>query len=249
VLQEERVVAGRLGRKSGRGFYEYADGATRSSPASVSSQPPPKRLVVCGDLGIAAPLARRFDQAGLAVEQASADEAFPDGAIRIGDAMLALSDGRTATSRAAKTSVKNLVLHDLALDYARCNRLGLARSDTCALGAFETVAGALQAAGIAVSPLDDVAGMVVLRTVAALANEAADAVTHGVASVRDVDLAMQKGVNYPRGPLQWADQIGVSRVRDVLVNLARHYGEDRYRLSPLIARRHAAGRPLAEPAA
>jgi len=244
VLQEERVVAGHLGRKSGRGFYDYTVGSGRPAPASVSAQPAPKRLAVRGELGIAAPLARRFDQAGIAVERAPAHDAFPDGSIQIGDALLALSDGRTATARADVTGAKGLVLFDLALDYARCNRLGLARADTCAIGTFETVAGALQAAGIAVAPLDDVAGMVVMRTVAALANEAADAVTHGVASACDVDVAMQKGVNYPRGPLQWADEIGIACIRNVLVNLAAHYGEDRYRLSPLIARRHAAGRPL-----
>jgi 3-hydroxybutyryl-CoA dehydrogenase len=90
-----------------------------------------------------------------------------------------------------------------------------------------------------------VAGLVVMRTVAALANEAADAVTHGIATAADVDTAMQKGVNYPRGPLRWGDDVGVGRVRDVLVHLAAHYGEDRYRVSPLIARRHAAGGRLA----
>ena len=85
------------------------------------------------------------------------------------------------------------------------------------------------------------------RIVATLANEAADAVAHGVASAADVDVAMQKGVNYPRGPLQWADDLGVARIRDVLHHLALHYGEDRYRISPLIARRHATGRKLAAP--
>jgi 3-hydroxybutyryl-CoA dehydrogenase len=55
---------------------------------------------------------------------------------------------------------------------------------------------------------------------------------------------MRKGVNYPRGPLRWADDVGVGRIRDVLQNLAAHYGEDRYRLSPLIARRYAAGADL-----
>ena len=100
-------------------------------------------------------------------------------------------------------------------------------------------------AGIAVSRFDDVAGLAVLRVVATLANEAADAVTHGVASATDVDVAMQKGVNYPRGPLRWADEVGVGRIRDVLHNLAAHYGEDRYRLAPLIARRYATGERLA----
>jgi 3-hydroxybutyryl-CoA dehydrogenase len=101
--------------------------------------------------------------------------------------------------------------------------------------------GALQAAGVAVSRLDDVAGLAVLRVVAMLANEAAEAVLQGVASPEAIDIAMRKGVNYPRGPLAWADAIGAATVRDALANLAAHYGEDRYRISPLVARRAATG--------
>ena len=104
----------------------------------------------------------------------------------------------------------------------------------------------MQAAGIAVSALDDAAGLAVMRTVVMLANEAADAVTQGIATAHDVDLAMQKGVNYPVGPLAWADRIGAARVREVLVNLAADYGEDRYRISPLLARRCAAAQALAD---
>jgi 3-hydroxybutyryl-CoA dehydrogenase len=55
---------------------------------------------------------------------------------------------------------------------------------------------------------------------------------------------MQKGVNYPRGPLAWGDAVGAATVRDVLANLAAHYGEDRYRTSPLVARRAATGGKL-----
>jgi 3-hydroxybutyryl-CoA dehydrogenase len=249
VLQEERVAAGYFGRKSGRGFFDYASSAPRPAPATVPPQTAPKRVAVRGDLGVASALLERFVKTGVAVEPGGSRDAFPDGAIEIGDAVLALSDGRTATGRAMATGVRNLVLFDLALDYAACPRVALAGADSCAATAFAAAAGALQAAGIAVSPLDDVAGLVVLRTVASLANEAADAVTHGVASARDVDIAMRKGVNYPRGPLRWADEIGVARVRDALVNLAAHYGEDRYRLSPLIARRYAVGAPLSDSAA
>jgi 3-hydroxybutyryl-CoA dehydrogenase len=104
--------------------------------------------------------------------------------------------------------------------------------------------GALQAAGIVVSRFDDVAGLAVLRVVAMLANEAADAVVQGVAAPDAIDLAMQKGVNYPRGPLAWGDVIGAAMVRDTIANLAAHYGEDRYRVSPLVARRAATGGAL-----
>jgi uncharacterized protein (TIGR00369 family) len=52
----------------------------------------------------------------------------------------------------------------------------------------------------------------------------------------------RRGVNYPRGPIAWGDAIGAGVIRDVLANLAAHYGEDRYRISPLIARRCGDGR-------
>jgi 3-hydroxybutyryl-CoA dehydrogenase len=78
-----------------------------------------------------------------------------------------------------------------------------------------------------------------------LANEAADAVQQGLASASDIDLAMQKGVNYPIGPLAWADAVGCDYVRDTLLRLHAHYGDGRYRVSPMITRRCAAGAPLA----
>ena len=83
-----------------------------------------------------------------------------------------------------------------------------------------------------------------MRTVAMLANEAADAVHQGVCSAADADAAMQLGVNYPRGPLAWAEQIGLAQVRQVLAHLAACYGEDRYRISPRLQRAALTGRIL-----
>jgi 3-hydroxybutyryl-CoA dehydrogenase len=245
VIQRELVDAGFLGRKTGRGFYDHGPDA---APRVVAEEPPgprPDRIVVHGDLGPARALVPRWRAAGVQVDEEEGVATFPDGAIAVGGAWLAVSDGRTATARAAAAGAQRLVLLDHALDYAVCTRVAVAAADGCDEAARAGVAGALQAAGIAVSRLDDVAGLAVLRTVAMLANEAAEAVTQGVATASDLDVAMQKGVNYPRGPLAWADALGVARVRDVLANLAAHYGEDRYRVAPLIARRAASGRPLA----
>jgi 3-hydroxybutyryl-CoA dehydrogenase len=74
------------------------------------------------------------------------------------------------------------------------------------------------------------------RILAMLINEAADAVFYKVASASDVDLAMQKGVNYPRGLLAWSDSLGTSWAFDRLTALQAEYGEDRYRPSPLLRR-------------
>ncbi|MDH1146577.1 3-hydroxyacyl-CoA dehydrogenase family protein, partial [Pseudomonas mosselii] len=63
----------------------------------------------------------------------------------------------------------------------------------------------------------------------------------GVGTPGDIDLAMRAGVNYPRGPLAWADDLGVGFTLDVLDNLQRSYGEERYRPSLLLRRTHAEG--------
>jgi 3-hydroxybutyryl-CoA dehydrogenase len=151
-----------------------------------------------------------------------------------------LTDGRSATQRAFDDNYPNTVLFDLVLDPAKATRIALAKADQCSEEAWRGAVGMFQAAGFTVTRLDDVPGMAVMRTVAMLANEAADAVNQGVCSARAVDIAMQKGVNYPRGPLAWADAVGLRHVAAVLANLADAYGEDRYRVSPLLRRKLAA---------
>lgn len=72
------------------------------------------------------------------------------------------------------------------------------------------------------------------RIVSMLINEAADAVFMNIASVQDIDTAMTKGVNYPKGLLKWADEIGVDKVLAKVTELYIEYCEERYRPSPLL---------------
>jgi len=74
------------------------------------------------------------------------------------------------------------------------------------------------------------------RVLAMLINEAVDAVFLRVASVRDIDLAMTKGVNYPKGLLAWGDELGLETVLRRMTELQHEYAEDRYRPSPLLRR-------------
>jgi 3-hydroxybutyryl-CoA dehydrogenase len=74
------------------------------------------------------------------------------------------------------------------------------------------------------------------RTLAMLINSAVDALHMGVASAADIELAMTKGVNYPKGLLAWGDELGAATVLERLVALQREYGEERYRPSPLLRR-------------
>ena len=72
------------------------------------------------------------------------------------------------------------------------------------------------------------------RILVMLMNEAADAYFLNIASAEDIDLAMTKGVNYPKGLLKWADEFGVENLQNELDELYNFYHEDRYRCSPII---------------
>jgi len=233
-IQKELVDAGHFGRKSGRGFYDYRDGAQRPQPASLTSTAALPDVIVEGDAGLLQPLLERLAEHGINISRRAGR-----GLLRIGDASLALSDGRLASQRASDDGLSQLVLVDLALDYHRCSRLAICWSADTGSSAVDQVVAVLAQAGIAVTPLRDSPALCVLRTVAMLANEAADALLQGVASAADIDLAMRAGVNYPRGPLAWADRLGAATLVTVLDNLQAAYGEERYRPS-LQLRRHLA---------
>ncbi|GAC1029694.1 3-hydroxyacyl-CoA dehydrogenase [Pseudomonas sp. No.21] len=239
LIQKELVDAGRLGRKSGRGFYDYAEGAERPQAATLASTATVDTCAIEGDLGVAAPLVQRLESTGVRVTRRDGA-----GLLRVGDATLALSDGRLAAQRAREDGLDNLVLLDLALDYGRAERLGISWAAGTSQAAIDAAVALLARAGISASPLADVPGLAVLRTVAMLANEGADALLHGVASAADIDLAMCAGVNYPCGPLAWADAIGPAQVLRTLDNLQAAYGEPRYRPSLALRRRVAEGRTL-----
>jgi 3-hydroxybutyryl-CoA dehydrogenase len=92
---------------------------------------------------------------------------------------------------------------------------------------------------------DRVTGQAIVdRVLAMLVNEAVDAVQMRVASPADIETAMTKGLNYPRGLLAWGDDIGAPEILRRLEALQSEYGEDRYRPSPLLRRKARAGERL-----
>ena len=237
LIQKELVDGGLLGRKSGRGFYDYRPSAEQPTSGTMEERQAPTSIRIVGSLGLAEPLVPLWRQAGIAITRTWGDANI----LRSGKALIALSDGRSATQRSADTNEANTVLFDLALDYAGAGRMALAAADQASAKAVDDAIGLFQAAGKTVSLIDDAPGLVVMRTVCMLANEGADAVLQQVCDAAAVDTAMQRGVNYPLGPLAWADRLGPASVLRVLENLQAAYGIDRYRPSLLLRRKAAAG--------
>jgi len=149
----------------------------------------------------------------------------------------------TATSLSAAFE-RPVIVADRVLDSATATAIAIAPSDGCPPAALAAAAGLFQAAGLAVFAVDDVPGLIVTRTVAMLANLAADALACRVASAADIDLAMRLGVNYPVGPLEWARRWGVRAVLTVLDNLEDWYRDGHYRASPLLRRAALSGGDL-----
>jgi 3-hydroxybutyryl-CoA dehydrogenase len=76
-----------------------------------------------------------------------------------------------------------------------------------------------------------------MRILSMLINEAAEALYYGIASADDIETAMTLGVNYPKGLLHWADEIGIEKIYQTLLNLHDDYREERYRPSVLLKRK------------
>ncbi len=92
-----------------------------------------------------------------------------------------------------------------------------------------------EGAALPIAEIDEVSARYIFnRILCMLINEAADAVYYGIATRDDIDMAMTKGVNYPKGLLKWCDELGAANVVTFLNDLKEIYGEERYRPSVLL---------------
>ncbi|MFF0480452.1 3-hydroxyacyl-CoA dehydrogenase [Streptomyces sp. NPDC004435] len=220
LAQRRLVESGRLGRKSGHGWFPYAEGAERPEPHTAPPAKAPERITVRGDLGPAAELVGLFEGAGIAVRRKRGH-----GFIELpGGLKLCLVDGESSFEYHGD----EIAYFDLALDYAAATRIVLSVWESTAPDAVAEAVGLFQAIGKRVSVIGDVPGMIVGRTVAMLVDLAADAVDRGVATAEDIDTAMRLGVNYPAGPLEWAEKLGYRRVCALLGQLHERYPTGRY---------------------
>jgi 3-hydroxybutyryl-CoA dehydrogenase len=254
LTQRALVEAGWLGRKAGRGCYEYPAAGGPGSPAAVPATPAtvtrdaivPGMVTEYGPTSLSTLLAR----SGVRVRPGDPDDEMGllDGTVELpSGVVLDRCNGATASSVSFALE-RPVVVVDRALDDATASAIAIAASDGCPPAGVAEAVGLFRAAGMDVHVIDDIPGMIVTRTVAMLANLATDAVAGGVASAPDVEVAMRLGVNYPRGPIAWGQQWGTRTVLTILDSLENWYRDGHYRAAPALRRAVlAGGGPLTGP--
>lgn len=248
-LQVQKVAEGALGRKSGRGFYEYKDGKegmkdeAQGKPAEVGGGS--GRILISE--GTWAPgLAELCAQAGYEVDSVPDAEQRPvacfvaagrrEEAARLAawydqslppEVPLFIQCADLTLSEAAPwvQSKQRLVGFD-GLFFASGQVVTMVSAESEVRDQADKIMGKL---GKTAAWIKETPGLVLPRVVCQLANEAAFAELEGVAEGATIDLAMKLGVNYPKGPLEWGAELGYAKVEAVLDHLFNEYHEERYR--------------------
>jgi 3-hydroxybutyryl-CoA dehydrogenase len=251
------VAAGRRGRKSGRGYYDYGGGPGSHRPADPDPVEPgggDGLVVIAGETMLALELAAAASAAGwdvAAPEEAAAAEVpelildltldgaeeqdaplqgAPQAICCAGGSLGALDPGGAAIGFHALPP-----LHECAL-------VELTRGPGTAQSAIDTAERLFSTLGKHIAWVRDAPGLVLGRIVCQVVNEAAFALGEGVGTAEDIDAGMIHGLNYPRGILRWADTIGLDHVLAVLLALCDERREERYRPAPELTRLVFSGR-------
>ena len=232
-LHESLFMAGQLGRKSGRGFHDYREGAAGAAaevggPGAAAADGGAVSVCVAEDAPGFEILGRR------GVKLAAQTQA---------DAILLSPKGEDAATAAAR----------LRLDPARVvavDFLGVEKDFLTLMepvggdGAAQKLAAFLRGTGLAVAVIKDSPGFVAPRILAMVVNLACEIAQMAIATPGEIDLAMRLAQNYPLGPFEWGERLGPQRVHDMLRQMQEITGSDRYRPSLWLRRRALLGLPL-----
>ncbi|GAB3883274.1 3-hydroxyacyl-CoA dehydrogenase [Terrabacter terrigena] len=221
-LQAELVAAGRFGRKTGLGFYDYGDvGAQGSSAQRLELD---RTLTGEGPADSVAALVHRLRFSIGAPGPRPGVWDFGD------DGLLRLTRGLTAAEESVRAGGVPVIVVDRAVDVASAS--ALAYTTSAVPSALEsTLLAASAQAELEMIRVKDLPGLVTARVVSMLVNEASEAVHIGLCSAGDVDVAMRLGTNYPLGLLEWGDRWGAGYVEALIDALAEQHRSSRYRPS------------------
>ncbi|MES2071799.1 MAG: 3-hydroxyacyl-CoA dehydrogenase [Pseudomonadota bacterium] len=248
VITAQRLQAGMLGRKSGRGFYSYQDGrqAVAGSGAVVAAAPAAaaaSALAWSGWVWISHENPEAATHVRALLERCGANiENTPEPSA---DSLCLVSpwgeDVSTCVAR-QKLDARRTLGVDSLLDCQ--GHVSLMSNPATGADIAQQARALLLQSGQGVSLIQDSPGFVAQRILACIVNIGCDMVQQGICTPDDLDQAVQLGLAYPLGPLAWGDKLGASRILTILKNLLAYTGDPRYRPSLWLLRRAQLGLSL-----
>jgi 3-hydroxybutyryl-CoA dehydrogenase len=249
------VAAGRRGRKSGHGYYDYSNESGRHrepDPGPPEAGGGDGLVVIAGHSALAHALAEAASEAGwnVAVPDEALDRDPPflildlslgedlDAPLQGGPQAICCAPGSLATLDPGGGAIG---FHALP-PFGEASLVELTRGPDSAESAAAAAERFFATLGKQTTWVGDAPGLILGRIVCQVINEAAFAVAEGIGSADDVDAGMVHGLNYPRGILSWADEIGLDHVLAVLDALYEERREERYRAAPLLRSLALSGR-------
>jgi 3-hydroxybutyryl-CoA dehydrogenase len=239
VITAQRLAGGLLGKKTGEGFYKYANGVAEwpaEAPAPVVENMPP--------VWVSPRASRRAELLSLLKTLGATIETGASPSMNALTLVAPLGFDITTVAVVERLDPARTVGIDMLLDDAHTKRRVLATNPATRADIRDAAHALFARDGKAVSVIRDSGGFVTQRVVAHIVNIASDICQQGICSPQDLETAVTLGLGYPQGPLALGNLCGPTNILEVLFNMQTVYGDTRYRPSPWLRRRGAIGLSL-----
>ena len=239
VITAQRLAGGLLGRKTGEGFYRYADGV-----AQLPAEPPVPQVAEMPPVWVSPRASRRAELYQLLKDLGARIETGASPSSTAITLVAPLGFDVTTVAVVERLDPARTVGIDMLVDDAATRRRVLATNPATRNDIRDAAHALFARDGKAVSVVRDSGGFVTQRVVATIINIASDICQQRVCTPKDLETAVTLGLGYPLGPLAMGDRWGPTNILEVLFNMQTVYGDTRYRPSPWLRRRGAIGLSL-----
>ena len=148
----------------------------------------------------------------------------------------------TALEQAANSKYpERIVGAALYPDFSDMAGIELAKTSFTSSESYDKARKLFEDIGKNVHDVTDRTGMISLRIISMIINEAYLVLQEGTSNKEDIDTAMKLGTNYPYGPIEWSEKLGIDLVYNILRSMFEEYGDDRYRITPLLKEKYLEG--------